>query len=152
MLVEATSAAAEVITRASRERSGALTVTIGTGCCESTAPFLYEDFLPGSDQEQVGEVEGVPIFAPEYLRALYPGGQGVTIGVVDVDAESLSIETEWGCRLILRGHGVDTGSDEACELPAERTTATFDAADPDRPGAKVRGELPEPLRGMVRIR
>ena len=38
---------------------GALVFTIGTGCCESTAPFLYEDFWPGPDSEPVGEVAGV---------------------------------------------------------------------------------------------
>ena len=44
-----------------------------TGCCESTAPFLYEDFWPGPDAEQVGEVAGVPVFAPTYLgRGIRP--------------------------------------------------------------------------------
>ena len=64
---------------------GALVFTIGTGCCESTAPFLYEDFWPGPDSEQVGEVAGVAVFAPEYLRALYPGDDGVVIDVDDAD-------------------------------------------------------------------
>ena len=78
--------------------------TIGTGCCESTAPFLYEDFWPGPDTEPVGEVAGVPVFAPEYLRALYPGDDGVVIDVDDgLMAESMSIETEYGCRFVLRG-------------------------------------------------
>jgi hypothetical protein len=69
--------------------------TIGTGCCESTAPFLYEDFWPGPDAEAVGEVAGVEVFAPEYLRSLYPGNDGVVIDVDDgLMAESMSIETE----------------------------------------------------------
>lgn len=145
-----------MVARARRERSGALSITIGTGCCESTAPFLYEDFWPGPDQAQIGDVDGVPVFAPEYLRNLYPGDDGVVIDVVDVHAESLSIETEWGVRLILRGLGVDTGADDACAVPGAasdaRSVAGFDPTDPDRPGAKVRGELPEALRGLVRIR
>lgn len=154
MHVDATPKAIEVVERAKRARSGRLSITIGTGCCESTAPFLYEDFWPGPDQAQVGVVAEVPVFAPEYLRALYPDDDGVVIDAVDVHAESLSIETEWGVRLILRGHGVDTGAEDACAVDVERprTAPGFDPADPERPGAKVKGELPEQLRRMVRMR
>ena len=109
MQVESTPAAEATVTRAKASRSGALTITIGTGCCESTAPFLYEDFWPGPDQAVVGEVAGVAVYAPEYLRALYPEDDTVTIDVFEGPAESMSIETEWGCRLILRGMGVDAG-------------------------------------------
>jgi uncharacterized protein (DUF779 family) len=101
--VEGTPAAAQIVERAKRDRRGALVFTIGTGCCESTAPFLYEDFWPGPDAEVVGNVGGVDVFAPEYLRSLYPGDDGVVIDVEDdVMAESMSIETEYGCRFILR--------------------------------------------------
>lgn len=103
MLVTGTPAAAAVVERAKGDRRGSLIITIGTGCCESTAPFLYEDFWPGPDQEQVGEVAGVPVFAPEYLRRLYRGDDGVAIDVAEgVLLESLSIETEYGVRLVLR--------------------------------------------------
>lgn len=147
MHVEVTAKAVEVVERARRARAGELTVTIGTGCCESTAPFLFEDFWPGPDQEVVGDVAGVPVYAPEYLRRLYPGDEGVVIDLVDdVPAESMSIETEWGCRLILRGHGIDLGRDDVCVTPTE-TTATIATGGPSR----VRGELPEALR-RVRVR
>ena len=72
MEVTATPRALEVITEMRARRAGTLTVTIGTGCCESTAPFLYEDFWPGPDQQQVGHVAGVAVFAPDYLRQQYP--------------------------------------------------------------------------------
>src|SRR3954453_20019276 len=99
MKVEGTAAAARIVERAKRDRRGALSFTIGTGCCESTAPFLYEDFWAGPDAEQVGVVAGVPVYAPEYLRALYPGDDGVTIDVDDSQlAESMSIETEYAVR------------------------------------------------------
>src|SRR3954462_2283544 len=120
-------------------RAGALTVTIGTGCCESTAPFLYEDFWPGPDQEAVGEVEGVIIYAPEYLRTQYPGDDGVVLDVVDELGESLSVETELGCRLILRGAGFDPPPDPQACRPAQRGEPVL------RP---VVGSLPEGLRGI----
>ncbi|MCX7619968.1 MAG: DUF779 domain-containing protein [Acidimicrobiales bacterium] len=145
MHVLATRAAERVIERCRRARSGSLTITIGTGCCESTAPFLFEDFWPGPDQEVVGEVAGVPVYAPEYVRDLYPGEQGVVIDVVEGQlAESMSIETEFNCRLILRGLGVDLGRDDACELGERQKAATIATGGPSR----VIGELPEELRRL----
>jgi len=120
VLVHGTAAAARIVERAKRDRAGALVFTIGTGCCESTAPFLYEDFWPGPDAQQVGEIAGVPVFAPEYLRTLYPGDDALTIDVVADLAESMSIETEYDCRFILRD---PTGAEAAgqdrqvCEVP-----------------------------------
>ncbi|MFN8017008.1 MAG: DUF779 domain-containing protein [Acidimicrobiales bacterium] len=143
MLVTATDRAVEVIDEMRRRRAGTLTVTIGTGCCESTAPFLYEDFWPGPDQAPVGEVQGVVVYAPEYLRDQYPGDEGVVLDVVDELGESLSVETELGCRLILRGQGfTSAGEPEACEVPAGAG-----AARPPIDRA-VRGELPAALRGL----
>ena len=140
MLVTATDRATQVVAEMARLRTGTLTVTIGTGCCESTAPFLYEDFWPGPDQEAVGEVAGVRVFAPEYLRRQYPGDDGVVLDVVDELGESLSVETELGVRLILRGAGFDSSTEaQACELPAPSVTGPPVL----RP---VVGELPEALR------
>jgi uncharacterized protein (DUF779 family) len=148
MKVTGTPAAARIVERAKRDRRGSLVFTIGTGCCESTAPFLYDDFWPGPDHEPVGEVAGVPVYAPEHLRALYPGDEGV---VVDVEegflAESLSIETEYSCRFVLRD-GAGTS------LPGQDVVECADGAEPVVPavvsalrprGAQV---LPEALRAL----
>ena len=145
MRITGTEAAARVVERARRDRSGELVFTIGTGCCESTAPFLYEDFWPGPDAEPVGEVAGVTVYAPAYLRALYPAGDGVVIDVDDgLMAESMSIETEYGCRFVLRG-------DErvAFERPAEPACDVPDTVSALRPRGPQ--ELPEALRrGRIR--
>ena len=139
MNVTGTAAAARLVERAKRDRRGALVFTIGTGCCESTAPFLYEDFWPGPDSEPVGEVAGVAVFAPEYLRALYPGDDGVVIDVEDdLMAESMSIETEYGCRFVLRdcaGASIDRPV-RTCDVPA--AVSALRARGPQ--------ELPEALR------
>jgi uncharacterized protein (DUF779 family) len=123
MHITGTAAAARIVERAKRDRRGALVFTIGTGCCESTAPFLYEDFWPGPDQEQVGTVAGVPVFAPGYLRALYPGDDGVAIDVdEDTIAESMSIETEYSCRFVLRdrsGTRVEGQEAQICDTSSE---------------------------------
>jgi uncharacterized protein (DUF779 family) len=143
--VTGTEAAARVVERARHDRSGQLVFSIGTGCCESTAPFLYEDFWPGPDSEAVGEVAGVPVYAPEYLRALYPGNDGVVIDVDDgLMAESMSIETEYGCRFVLRGDervAFERPSEPACDVPD--TVSALRSRGPQ--------ELPEALR-RVRMR
>jgi len=138
MRVTGTDAAARIIERSRRDRTGALVFTIGTGCCESTAPFLYEDFWPGPDSEQVGEVAGVAVYAPRYLRALYPGDDGVTIDVEELMAESMSIETEYGYRFILRGDErvSPTGVTQQCEIPGAVSALR----------ERGRQELPEALR------
>ena len=140
MKVTGTNAAARIVERAKRDRRGVLVFSIGTGCCESTAPFLYEDFWPGPDSEPVGEVDGVQVFAPEYLRAMYPGDDGVTIDVeAGSMAESMSIETEYGCRFVLRDpHGtpLERGSAEVCDVP--ESVSALRARGPQ--------ELPEALR------
>lgn len=135
MRITATDRARDVVARMAERRPGVLTVTIGTGCCESTAPFLYEDFWPGPDQAEVGDVDGVKVYAPQYLRDLYPGEQSMVLDVADEMAESLSIETELGIRLVLRGEG-ERAAAPACEVPA---------AVGARP---VVGELPEALRNL----
>ena len=150
MRVDATQRAERTVERMKQVRSGALTITIGTGCCESTAPFLYEDFWPGPDQEQIGSVAGVAVFAPAYLRDQYPGDDGVVIDVVEaVAAESLSIETELDCRLILRGYGVDLGVEsDVCEVPDTPPAPSLATGGPSR----VVGELPAALRGRGAFR
>ena len=121
MKVTGTAAASRIVERAKRDRRGVLVFTIGTGCCESTAPFLYEDFWPGPDSEPVGEVSDVSVYAPGYLRALYPGEEGVVIDVEEgLTAESMSIETEYGCRFILRdpdGAPIDRQEPVVCDVP-----------------------------------
>ena len=145
MRVTGTAAAARIVERAKRDRRGALVFTIGTGCCESTAPFLYEDFWPGPDSETVGEVGGVPVFAPEYLRSLYPGDDSVVVDVEEgLMAESMSIETEYGCRFVLRdreGTVVERPTTAACDVP--ESVSALRARGPQ--------ELPEALR-RVRMR
>jgi uncharacterized protein (DUF779 family) len=102
MRVTGTPRAARAVEALRRRRSGVLVFTIGTGCCESTAPSLYEDFRPGPDHEIVGHVAGVPVDAPAHLRALYPAVDGFVIYIEEgALVESFSIETEYGSRFVL---------------------------------------------------
>jgi len=147
LIVTGTIAAERVVEQAARDRRGTLVFTIGTGCCESTAPFLYEDFWPGPDSEPVGEVAGVVVFAPAYLRALYPGDDGVVIDVENgLMAESMSIETEYGCRFVLRDRAnvlIDRRAQPAREVP-DSVSALRARGMQELPEALRRGPEPPP--------
>jgi uncharacterized protein (DUF779 family) len=80
-----------------------LMMVLGTGCCDSTAPFLYDRYYPGPDVVEVGRVAGVPILAHRWLADLYAEEDGLEIDVNrDAVSDSFSLETEHGCRLTLR--------------------------------------------------
>jgi uncharacterized protein len=101
--VLATERAAEVVRRVAASGREDLVLVLGTGCCDSTAPYLYDRYLPGADAVRVGEVAAVPVFAPASLERLYPGRDGLVLDVEEgVLSDSLSLESEHGCRLVLR--------------------------------------------------
>jgi uncharacterized protein (DUF779 family) len=83
-----------------------LVMVLGTGCCDSTAPFLYDRYYPGPDVVEVGRVAEVPVYAHRWLADLYDRGDGLE---VDVDQEvvndSFSLESEYDCRFTLRVSG-----------------------------------------------
>ena len=65
MEVLATERAADVVRRVAASGREDLVLVLGTGCCDSTAPYLYDRYLPGADAVRVGEVAAVPVFAPD---------------------------------------------------------------------------------------
>ena len=99
--VRITPRAAEVVARVRAGRAGILTFTIDGGCCEGTAPHLFEDaVLVGVDP--VGEVAGVPVYLQAAMTKLYADAD-VTIDVVDEPmSDAMSLETEYGLRFVLR--------------------------------------------------
>ena len=109
-VVRITPRAAAVVSRVRGERAGPLTFTIDGGCCEGTAPHLFEHAVLTSGAEKVGEVEGVPVYLQPAMVSLYADAE-VTIDVVEEPlSDALSIETEYGLRFMLReGPGGRTG-------------------------------------------
>lgn len=101
MKISPTPSAVEVLSLVRAKRCGELSMTIGTGCCESTAAFLFEDHVGRQDGVVVGSVDGVEVVAPQWLASKYEGDElvlDVDAGVVD---DSLSIETDLGYRFTL---------------------------------------------------
>lgn len=103
MKVEATAAAEDVVRRVAASGRRDLVMVLGTGCCDSTAPFLYDRYYPGRDVVEVGRVADVPLFAHEWLARLYDADGRLCVDVdTDVPNDSFSLESELGCRFTLR--------------------------------------------------
>jgi uncharacterized protein (DUF779 family) len=103
MKVRATPAAATVLRKVAATGRQDLVFVLGTGCCDSTAPFLYDRYYPGADAVKVGDVDGVPVFAHRWLADLYANGSGLQIDVDEGQPnDSLSLESEHDCRFTLR--------------------------------------------------
>ena len=102
MNITATEAAREAVRRVIATGREDLILVLGTGCCDSTAPYLYDRYYPGPDTVRVGEVEAVPMVAHRWLADLYGESDGLEIGCQkDVLSDSFSLESEHGCRLTL---------------------------------------------------
>ncbi len=100
--IRITPRAAEVLARLRSERTGPLTFLIDGGCCEGTAPHLYEHAFVTSGAEKAGEVDGVSVYLQPAMVLLYAHAD-VTIDVVEQPlSDAMSIETEYGLRFVLR--------------------------------------------------
>jgi uncharacterized protein (DUF779 family) len=96
-----TGRAEEVVRRVQDGGRDELVMVLGTGCCDSTAPFLYDHYEPGRDVVEVGRVAGVPVLAHEWLANLYREGE-LVLGVDEGSPnDSFSLESEFDCRFTL---------------------------------------------------
>ena len=99
-----TPAAAEVVQRVRAERgtsAAELSLVIGNGCCDSTAPFLFADYMAGPTERLVGEVEGVAILVDDAVAASFAGREVVVDAREDPQPDSFSCEAELGFRFRL---------------------------------------------------
>ncbi len=75
-------------------------MVLGSGCCDGGSPFIFENYPPPANHRQVGEVDGIPVWAD---RALWEGTElDLLVDVLpDPAADSFSAEAELGDRLVL---------------------------------------------------
>jgi uncharacterized protein (DUF779 family) len=99
-----TTAAEEAIERVRSTVGDDLTLLIGNGCCDSTAPFLFSRYAPGPGERRVAAAAGIPVFLDAGLVDLFDGRE-VVIDARDGRAadeeDSFSCETELGLRLTM---------------------------------------------------
>lgn len=96
-----TDAAADAVGRVRGMLGDDLTLLIGNGCCDSTAPFLFARYAPGPAEARVGEVAGVPVYLDAALLDLFDGREVVIDAREDEGGDSFSAETELGARLTM---------------------------------------------------
>jgi len=97
-----TDAAAELLARIGEQRSGPLTMVIGNGCCDSTAPFVFEHHFAGPNEACVAELPGgIEVRLDRPLLALFEGREVVVDAGADHAADSFSCESELGMRFTL---------------------------------------------------
>lgn len=103
MQLRATETAEAVVRKVAESGRQDLVMVLGTGCCDSTAPYLYDRYYPGPDTRRVGEIAGVPVHAPRFLAELYGEGDGLILDVdLGVPNDSFSLESEFDCRFTLK--------------------------------------------------
>jgi uncharacterized protein (DUF779 family) len=96
-----TEAAGGAVERVRAELGDDLTLLIGNGCCDSTAPFLFSRYAPGPAETRVGEVAGVPVHLDAALVDLFAGREVVIDVRDDPGGDSFSAETELGLRFTM---------------------------------------------------
>ena len=97
-----TDAAAEVIGRVRVERGDDLSLVIGNGCCDSTAPFLFAGYLAGPNELEVATLEGVRVFVEDGIARSFEGREVVVdASKGDIQPDSFSCEAELGYRFVL---------------------------------------------------
>ena len=103
LTLDATDAALATIERVRAERGDDLTFVFDGGCCEATAPYLYDRYVLGSGRVCIGEVAGVKGYMPAWLADLFTKPTQLTIDLQeDVLTDSFSAEAEYGCRFVLK--------------------------------------------------
>ncbi len=97
-----TDAATEVIGRVRLERGDDLSLVIGNGCCDSTAPFLFAGYMAGPNEREVATLAGVRVFVEDGIAKSFEGREVVIDSSEgDPQPDSFSCEAELGFRFTL---------------------------------------------------
>lgn len=93
-----TDAALGVLREVKQARGGQLSLVIGNGCCDSTAPFMFSDYMAGPAERLVCEIEGVDVFVDDLVARTFDGTEVVIDAAPDPQPDSFSCEAELGYR------------------------------------------------------
>ncbi len=97
-----TDSARDALGRVRGDLGDDLSFVIGNGCCDSTAPFLFSRYVATGAEEQVAEIEGVPVLLDAALVELFDGREVVIDAAPDPGGDSFSAETELGLRFTMQ--------------------------------------------------
>jgi uncharacterized protein (DUF779 family) len=103
MNVVASESVKHLLEKVRKDRKGELVFYIGEGCCDATAPYLYENYIVEPDAIRVGDAFGVPVFTSRRLAALR-ANETYRLDVISAARDSFSIESDYGVQLVLSPH------------------------------------------------
>ena len=97
-----TEAAADVIAQVRDSRGDDLSLVIGNGCCDATAPFLFAGYFAGPNEREVATLGGVRVFVEDGIAQSFEGRE-VVIDAKEggLEPDSFSCENELGYRFTL---------------------------------------------------
>jgi uncharacterized protein (DUF779 family) len=97
-----TDAASEVVALVRAARGDDLTLVIGNGCCDSTAPFLFSGYMAGPNEREVARIDGVTVLVDDLIAGSFEGREVVIDAAQGgVQPDSFSCEAELGYRFSL---------------------------------------------------
>ena len=97
-----TDAAVDVIGQVRAARGDDLSLVIGNGCCDSTAPFLFAGYMAGPNELEVANLHGVRVFVEDGIARSFKGREVVVdASAGDIQPDSFSCEAELGFRFSL---------------------------------------------------
>lgn len=91
-----------VLRQVREQRVGTLTISIDSGCCEGTAPHLYNDYVLPYGSIEIGRAADIPVFIPPHLEQQYDGVRFEIDAIDDEGSDAMSLETALGVRLVMR--------------------------------------------------
>ena len=97
-----TDSARDVVGQVRERRGDDLSLVIGNGCCDSTAPFLFSHYYAGPNEREVCVVDGVRVFVEDLIAQSFRGREVVVDAAAgDPQPDSFSCEAELGYRFTL---------------------------------------------------
>jgi uncharacterized protein (DUF779 family) len=98
-----TDRAREALEAVATERGERLSLVIGNGCCDATAPFLFGDYLQGPNELLIGRVGDVDVLIDDGLESSFSETEVVVDAIKqESPPDSFSFETALGYRFKLR--------------------------------------------------
>jgi uncharacterized protein (DUF779 family) len=97
--------ATEILRRVRETAAGPLTISIDSGCCEGTAPHLYDNYVVPHGSVEIARAADIPVFIPPHFQDQYDGVRFEIDAVDDENSDAMSLETRLGVRLVMRHVG-----------------------------------------------
>ena len=100
---------AAAIVRELRLKHGPLLFHLSGGCCDGSAPMCLAEgeFLLGSRDLQIGEIEGCPFYTAEDTFSYYKSCE-ITVDITPGRGSSFSLEIPLGLRFLIRSKLIAT--------------------------------------------